>query len=166
MELPMSDESTGFRDTKGCPVEEIGIFIKPLKNLAKTVQAKLGGVACFFIKNGAIISSGINHNPTGGPLEDEIETVENGKTVRKIITRPEVVHAEITAIKAARQNGVDLTGSTLFLTMSPCIACAREIAKTGISDLCYLYEWWDKASLDLLRENGINTRQIAQKEEK
>lgn len=126
---------------------ELKDFIAPLKRLAKVPEAKLGGVACFFIKNGSIIGSGINHNPTGGPMEDEI----NGK----LVSRPEVIHAEITAIQTAKKNGIDLTDSMLLITMSPCINCAREIAKTGISELHYLYEWWDKASLDLLAENGI-----------
>ena len=136
--------------------DDLIAFISPLKRLAKVPRAKLGGVACFFIKNGAIISSGINHNPTGGPMEDEIDG--------KIVSRPEVIHAEIAAIATAKENGVDLTGSTLFLTMSPCINCAKEIAKTGISELCYLYEWWDKASLDLLKKHGIKVNKL--KEEK
>lgn len=134
---------------------EIKDFIAPLKRLAKVPKAKLGGVACLFIKNGAVISSGINHNPTGGPMEDEIDG--------KIITRPEVIHAEITAINAAKTNGIDLTGSVLLLTMSPCINCAKVIAKTGISELYYLYEWWDKASLDLLEEHGITVHKIEEK---
>jgi dCMP deaminase len=127
-------------------------FIKPLKKLSKVPKARLGGVACFFIKNGAIISSGMNYNPTGGPMEEEIDG--------KLVTRPEVIHAEIAAIAAAKKNNVDLTGATLILTMSPCIACAGEISKTGISELYYLYEWWDKASLNLLREHGIKIMKI------
>jgi dCMP deaminase len=134
---------------------ELKDFIAPLKRLAKVPEAKLGGVACFFIKNGSIIGSGINHNPTGGPMEDEVD----GKPV----SRPEVIHAEITAIQTAKKNGVNLTDSVLLLTMSPCINCAREIAKTGISELHYLYEWWDKASLDLLKEHGITVNKIEEK---
>jgi len=131
-------------------------FVKPLKKLAKTSHARLSKVACFFIKNGAIISSGVNYNPTGEPMETEIDG--------KLVTQPEVIHAEIAAITAARENKVDLTNSTLFLTMSPCLSCARVIAKLHICELNYLYEWWDAAALDLLRENHIEIKQI--KEEK
>ena len=131
---------------------EIKDLIKPLKRMAKIPKAKLGGVACFFIKNEAIISSGINHNPTGGPMEDEIDG--------KFVARPEVLHAEITAIQSAKKNNVDLTGATLLLTMSPCIKCAKEILETGISELHYLYDWWDKAALEIIRDQGITIKKI------
>lgn len=127
-------------------------YISPLKRLAKIPQAQLGGVACFFIKNGAIISSGINHNPTGGPMEMMLDG--------KLISRPEVIHAEIDAIQKAARNSVDLSGATLIVTMSPCIKCAHEITKTGINELKYLYEWWDAAALNTLREHGIRTEKI------
>ena len=133
---------------KAVPAEGIATtFIAPLKRLAKVPKAQLGGVACFFLKNNAIISSGINYNPTGGPMETEV----NGK----LVSHPAVIHAEIAAIASAEANQIDLTGSTLLITMSPCIKCAKVIARTGIRELVYLYEWWDKASLDLLREHDI-----------
>lgn len=127
-------------------------LVPSLKKLSKVPQAKLGGVACYFIKNNATISSGINYNPTGESMETEIDG--------KLVTRPEVIHAEIAAIQSAIKNNIDLSGSTLLITMSPCIKCAREIIKTGIGELNYLYEWWDKAALDILREHGITVIKI------
>ena len=129
-------------------------FIASLKKLAKASQAELGGVACFFVKNGAVVSSGINYNPTGEPMEHVIDGT--------LVSRPEVIHAEVAAIRAAAQNGIDLSSATLLITMSPCIKCAGEIVKTGISELEYLYEWWDKAALDILHEQGIKTRKVEQ----
>lgn len=130
-------------------------LIKPLKKLSKTSKAKLCDVGCFFVKNGAIISSGVNHNPTGEPMEDEVDG--------KLVSRPEVIHAEISAINSAKENNVDLTDSTLMITMSPCINCAKQIIKTGIIELNYLYEWWDKAAIELLKENGIKVIQLKEK---
>lgn len=132
---------------------EIVDFVKPLKRLARVAEKKygahLGAVACFFLKNGAVVSSGVNHATDGGAMED----FRDGKWV----TRAEVVHAEVAAIAAARENGVDLRGAELLLTMSPCLACARELAKTGIVRLYYVNEWWDVAGLELLREAGVET---------
>lgn len=127
-------------------------FVAPLKKLVKVSQSELSNVACFFIKNGAIISSGINHNPAGGPMETEIDG--------KLVSLPEVVHAEIAAIEAAKKNKIDLTGSILLLNISPCIKCAKEVAKTGITDLYFLYEWWDKAALKFLVEHNIKVHKI------
>ena len=127
-------------------------LVAPLKKLAKVPQSALGGVACFFIKQGAIISSGINHNPTGEPMDQLVDG--------KLVTMPGVIHAEVAAIRAAAKNKVDLSGATLLVTMSPCIKCAREIVKTGISELGYLYEWWDKAALSILRDYGIKVQKL------
>ena len=135
---------------------EISDLIKPLKKLAKTSKARLGGTACFAIKNGAIISSGVNHNPTGEQMEDEVDG--------KLVSRPEVIHAEVATINAARKNDVDLTGAVLLMAMSPCINCAREICGTGAKEIYYLYEWWDAASIKMLNEHGIKTVKL--KEEK
>lgn len=131
-------------------------FIRPLKRLAKTSKAKLGGVACFFIKNGAIVSSGVNYNPTGEPMEHVVDGT--------LISQPEVVHAEAAAIHAAIRNGVDLAGTTMLITMSPCIDCAHKIAHAKIRELVYLYDWWDKAGLAILHDAGIHTRQIKEKQ--
>ncbi len=130
-------------------------LIKPLKKLAKVPEAQLGGVACFIIKNNAIISSGVNYNPTGEPMEHKVGS--------KLVTRPEVIHAELAAIDAAEKNAVDITHATLFVTMSPCIKCARKIAVTGIGEVTYLYDWWDKAALDILHKAGIATKKIEEK---
>lgn len=127
-------------------------LLAPLKKLAKASKAELGGVACFVVKNGAIVSSGINYNPTGEPMEQVLDG--------KLVSRPEVIHAEVAALQAAVLNNVDLHDATLLLNMSPCIKCAREIVKTDIREVNYLYEWWDKAALEILREAGIATKQL------
>ncbi len=127
-------------------------LLAPLRKLAKASQSKLVGVACFVVKNGAVVSSGINYNPTGEPMEQMIDG--------KLVSRPEVIHAEVAAFQAAAKNAIDLTDTTLLLTMSPCIKCASEIVRTGISEVKYVHEWWDKAALDILHEHGIKTEQL------
>lgn len=131
-------------------------LLGPLKKLAKTSKAQLGGVSCFIVKNGAIISSGINYNPTGEPMEDRIDG--------KLVSRPDVIHAEVAALQAAAANGVNLKDATLLLNMSPCIKCAQEIVKSDINEVNYLYEWWDKAALNILHDGGVTTKKL--KEEK
>lgn len=129
-------------------------FVGPLKKLAKVPHAKLGGVACFVIKNGAIVSSGINYNPTGEPMEYEVDG--------KLVSRPEVIHAEVAALTAAEHNAVDISGATLFVTMSPCIKCASTLAATNIYEVAYLYDWWDKAALDILGRAGKITTKVTE----
>ncbi|MFZ1812588.1 MAG: deaminase [Candidatus Saccharimonadales bacterium] len=135
-------------------MHELTDLIKPLKKLAKTSRARLGGVACFIIQNGAIVSSGINYNPTGEPMEHEVDGT--------LVSRPGVIHAEVATLSAATKNEVKLTGATMFLTMSPCLKCARAIAATDIKHVAYLYDWWDKAALETLHTAGISTQKITE----
>jgi dCMP deaminase len=127
-------------------------LLAPLRRLAKVSQAKLAKVACFITKNGVIVSSGINYNPSGGPMEELVDG--------KLVSRPENIHAEVAALQAAATNHVSVEGATMLLTMSPCLSCANEIARTGVCEVGYLYEWWDKAGLDVLRAKGINVKQL------
>lgn len=127
-------------------------LIVPLKKLTKVSQAKLAKVACFIIKNGAVVSSGINYNPTGEPMEDLVDG--------EWVSRPEVVHAEVAALQAAKINHIDLEDATLLLTMSPCISCAREIVASDVRRVSYLYDWWDKAALNILHDGGVITKKL------
>lgn len=127
-------------------------MLASLRRLAKVSKAKLGGVACFVVKNGSIVSSGINHNPTGAPMEELVDG--------ELASRPEIIHAEIASLKAAHENNIDISGATLLVTMSPCLSCAKEIKKTGVKEVCYLYDWWDKAALDILKTAGVKVKKL------
>lgn len=129
-------------------------FLAPLRRLAKASKAELGGVACFIVKNGAIVSSGINHNPTGESMEYTVDG--------KLVSRPEILHAEVASLKAAAANDIDLHNATMLLNMSPCIKCAREITATDIRRVYYLHDWWDKAALEILHGAGIQTKKLTE----
>ena len=48
------------------------------------------------------------------------------------------LHAEANAILYAAKNKVDLEGCTLYVTLSPCLACARIIYSVGIKHVYFL----------------------------
>jgi len=48
------------------------------------------------------------------------------------------LHAEQNAILYAAKNNVPIEGCTLYVTLSPCIACARIIYTTGIKKVIYM----------------------------
>lgn len=47
------------------------------------------------------------------------------------------LHAEQNAILFALKNKVDLRESTLYITLSPCLPCARMIFSAGITEVIY-----------------------------
>lgn len=108
-------------------------------------------VGALLVKNQMIISDGFNGTPAG--FENVCED-ENG------ITKPYVLHAEANAItKVARSNNSS-EGSTLYVTASPCLECAKLIIQAGIKRVVFrdLYRLVD--GLELMQRAGIECDHI------
>ena len=52
-------------------------------------------------------------------------------------TKPYVLHAEANAITKLARSGNNSDGSTLYVTASPCIECAKLIIQAGIKRVVY-----------------------------
>lgn len=65
------------------------------------------------------------------------------------------VHAEANAIAFAARHGVKLEGSTLFVTLSPCVPCAKLIINAGIVEVVYSTVYRDDAGIGLLNTAGV-----------
>lgn len=63
------------------------------------------------------------------------------------------LHAEQNAIIFALKNKVDLQGSTLYITLSPCLPCARVIFSAGIVKVFYQESYAELKGLEI--EEGI-----------
>lgn len=103
-------------------------------------------VGAIIVKDKMIISDGYNGTPAGfeNVCEDEYGA-----------TKPYVLHAEANAItKVARSNNSS-EGSTLYVTASPCVECAKLIIQSGITRVVFndLYRLTD--GIDLLRRAGV-----------
>ena len=114
-------------------------------NLSKATNLKVG--CCFVTKNGVIVG-GVNGLPT--LLGNECE--ENG------ITKPETIHAELNGILKAAKEGISLVGSTLYLTHSPCRACASMLLQVGIKRVVYNQEYRDTTGVGMLKNSGVDIR--------
>ena len=113
---------------------------------AENSYCKRRQVGALLVKGQMIISGGFNGTPAG--FENVCETPEG-------VTKPYVLHAEANAItKVARSNNSS-QGSTLYVTASPCLECAKLIIQAGITRVVYneLYRITD--GLDLLARAGV-----------
>ena len=113
---------------------------------AENSYCKRRQVGALLVKGQMIISEGFNGTPAG--FENVCETPEG-------VTKPYVLHAEANAItKVARSNNSS-QGSTLYVTASPCLECAKLIIQAGITRVVYneLYRITD--GLDLLARAGV-----------
>lgn len=112
-------------------------------------------VGALIVKNKMIISDGYNGTPSG--FENVCE--ENG------VTKPYVLHAEANAITKIARSGNNSNGSTLYVTDSPCIECAKLIIQAGIRRVVYSREYRLTDGVDLLRRAGIDVIYLPTKQE-
>src|SRR5262245_53449449 len=102
-------------------------------------------VGAVLIRDGRCISWGYNGSPPGAPhcvhLADEPCTT--------------ATHAEANAVAFAARQGISTEGATLFVTVSPCAACARLLIAAGISCVRYAEPYRDPEGLQILEEAGV-----------
>jgi dCMP deaminase len=97
------------------------------------VRAQVGAV---LTKDTRIISIGYNGPPAGTHNCDE-EWPTEGCARDSKGSCSLALHAEENAILYAVKNGSKIDGSTLYTTLSPCIACARLILSSGIKEVYF-----------------------------
>ena len=107
------------------------------------VRRKVGALV---VKEKMIISDGYNGTPAG--FENVCEDENN-------VSKPYVMHAEANAITKIARSGNNSDGSTLYVTDSPCIECAKLIIQAGIRRVIYGREYRIMDGIELLRRAGI-----------
>lgn len=113
---------------------------------AENSYCKRRQVGCLLVKNKMIISDGYNGTPTG--FENDCETEDNR-------SKAYVLHAEANAITKVAMSSNSSDGSTLYVTDSPCIECAKLIIQAGIKRVVYSRAYRLTDGIDLLQRAGI-----------
>ena len=103
------------------------------------------------VKEKAIIWDGCSGTPSG--FENVCED-ENNRT------KPYVLHAEANAITKVAKSNNSSQDSTLYVTASPCIECAKLIIQAGIKRVVYSEIYRCTDGLDLLRQAGIDVELV------
>ena len=113
------------------------IFMDLAKNLARRSHCIKAQVGAVLTKDTRIISVGYN-GPPAGTHNCDVEFPEMGCPRDSKGSCSLALHAEQNAILYALKNGSDVEGATLYVTLSPCIACARVIYTMKIKKLLFL----------------------------
>lgn len=125
------------------------------------VKAQVGAV---LTKDTRIISIGYNGPPAGTHNCDE-EWPDHGCERDSKGSCSLALHAEQNAILYAVKNGANLEGATLYVTLSPCLPCARLIFSAGIVAVFYLKSYAAYKGLsadegvDFLNRFGVSAKQ-------
>jgi len=106
-------------------------------NLARRSHCIKRHVGAVLTKDTRIISIGYNGPPSGTHNCDE-EWPETGCPRDSKGSCSLAIHAEQNAILYAVKNKTTVDGATLYVTLSPCLACSRMIFSMGITKVVYL----------------------------
>lgn len=143
------------------------IYMNLATDLAKRSHCVKAQVGAVLTKDTRIISIGYNGPPAGTHNCDE-EFPEHGCPRDSKNSCSLALHAEENAILYAVRNGSTLQGATLYLTLSPCISCARLIYSSGIKKVWFKNSYAEYKGLpsdegvDFLNKFGVETIQFNQ----
>ncbi len=144
------------------------IYMELAENLAKRSHCVKAQVGAVLTKDTRIVSLGYN-GPPAGTHNCDLEWPKDGCPRDSKGSCSLALHAEQNAILYASKNNVVMEGSTLYVTLSPCISCARVIYTMGIKKVFYLNSYADFKGLksdegvDFLQKFGVEVVRYAKK---
>lgn len=114
--------------------------------------------ACIVSGDNIIISTGYNGFPYGCS-DDEYPWDREGTETKY----PYVVHAELNAILNSK--GRSLEGAKIYVSLFPCNECAKAIIQSGIKEVIYLSDKYEKnestaASKRMLNSAGVKMTKL------
>lgn len=124
-----------------------------ISNLSFAVRKKVGAI--IVDKHDNIISYGFNGTPSGFDNCCEY-TTETGE----LKTKPEVLHAESNAITKVAKSTNSSYGTIMYITLSPCLNCAKMIIQAGIKEVYYSEYYNNEEGINFLKDNGIKVELI------
>ena len=103
-------------------------------------------VGCVIVSadNTQVLSIGYNGNYKGGA--NEADSTLPGMSG--------LIHAEINALLKMDYNNPK--GKIMYITLSPCVMCAKAIVNAGIDKVYYLETYRDRDGIELLQKAGIH----------
>lgn len=125
-----------------------------VKNRSTCLRRHVGAV---IVKDKRILATGYNGAPSNTPhcdktgcyrQENNIPSGERAELCRG-------THAEQNAMLQAAYHGVSIKDSTMYVTLQPCILCAKMAINAGVNRIVFKGIYPDKLSLDMLSEAGI-----------
>ncbi|MDR6238401.1 deoxycytidylate deaminase [Aureibacter tunicatorum] len=136
------------------------IYMELAVNMAMRSHCIKKHVGAVLAKETRIISVGYNGPPAHTHNCDE-EWPEKGCSRDSKGSCSLAMHAEQNAILYAMKNDAKVDGSTLYVTLAPCLACARIILSVGIQKVIYLNSYAEYKGLpfdegiEFLRKFGV-----------
>ena len=126
-----------------------------VKTRSTCLRRQVGAV---IVRENRIITTGYNGAPAGTRHCCDINSclrMELGIPSGERHELCRALHAEQNAIIQAAKIGVSTENATMYVTLQPCVICAKMIVDAGIKKLVYKGNYPDELSLSMLNEAGV-----------
>lgn len=114
-------------------------------------------VGALLVKHKNVLATGYNGVPSGIRHCDEVGCLRERLKVpsgeRHELCRG--LHAEQNAIIQAARHGINIEGSTLYCTDSPCSICSKMLINAGVRNIVYGRGYPDELAHEMLSEAGV-----------
>lgn len=135
------------------------VYMKMAYDAAELSKARRRKVGAILVVPNEGRFEGVNGTPSGfdNNCEDEIDdhemVFESGgtppmgwasisqKPIKRLVTKPECIHAESNAIMKVARSHTSSVGGTLYCTLLPCLECAKLIIQAGLVRVVYSEEY-------------------------
>jgi dCMP deaminase len=148
-------------------------FLGIAAHLARLSTCDRKYVGAVIVRNGRCVTWGFNGAPPGLPHCNE--NWHGWESVARVARTQEAdyyayacqmveeegcrnaTHAEANALAFAARQGISTDEGTLYVTVSPCVDCARLLIASGIQRVFAIEEYRDPVGVELLQEVGTLT---------
>lgn len=132
------------------------MYMEIAKVFARQSHAVRKRVGAVIVKDNNILSYGWNGTPAGD--DNVCEHLVDGKYV----TKPETLHSESNALMKLVKSGssVGTAGAYLYVTLSPCLECAKLIKQAGITRVVYGEEYRDVSGIKFLENRNVDIKKF------
>jgi dCMP deaminase len=140
--------------------KHIKAYMKTAETFAECSTATRLHVGAIIVKDDRIISIGYNGMPSGWDNNCEYKFVHPQTKIPELVTRKEVLHAEANALAKVARSSESSEGAVMFITHSPCFACAKLIYQSGISKVYFGQHYRETDGVNFLKKCNIDVEQV------
>lgn len=120
---------------------------------SKLSKARRAQVGAILVTRQGVTLTGYNGTAVG--RSNVCEDVTFYGVARILVTKPEVIHAELNCIMKAAREGVSCVDATVYVTLAPCVQCAAMMLQAGVKRVVYLQQYRDDSGVKLLQESNV-----------
>jgi len=118
------------------------VFMKTAFLFAEKSKCVSHHVGAVIVKDERIISVGYNGSPPGLPNCCEVFDKDNfDRAEHSPWSRDNEIHAEMNSLMYATKTNIETEGADIYVTISPCNDCLKNLTASGIKNVYYLYPY-------------------------